>query len=193
MRLLEKNWKTIQEEFWRVYRSKRFVPNEVQHFVKGTAWTEFGLSRMGTLNRKNCELAPVTCKLVGSIPEHLSSWKGYPLQGEAEFLVLEPGTHLERHCGTTNRRLTMHLGLVTPEGPVLKLDHGELGKRDILWKEGEAFLFDDSFEHEVWHNGTEMRGVLYVSVWHPGLWHELKVPQGLHQPTYVKNIHEAEL
>lgn len=30
-------------------------------------------------------------------------------------------------------------------------------------------VFDDSFEHEVWHNGTETRLVLIVDVWHPDL------------------------
>lgn len=30
-------------------------------------------------------------------------------------------------------------------------------------------VFDDSFEHEVWHNGTSMRLVLIVDVWHPEL------------------------
>ena len=78
----------------------------------------------------------------------------------------------------------MHLGLVTPEGPVMKL-----GKREIRWKAGEAFLFDDSFEHEVWHNGTQMRGVLYVSVWHPELWHELDLPPGIPKPVYEKSKH----
>lgn len=30
-------------------------------------------------------------------------------------------------------------------------------------------VFDDSFEHEVWHNGTSPRLVLIVDVWHPEL------------------------
>lgn len=37
------------------------------------------------------------------------------------------------------------------------------------WKEGKLFVFDDSFEHEVWHNGTTTRLVLIVDVWHPEL------------------------
>lgn len=35
------------------------------------------------------------------------------------------------------------------------------------WKDGEIIIFDDSFEHEVWHNGTDFRLVLIVDVWHP--------------------------
>lgn len=30
-------------------------------------------------------------------------------------------------------------------------------------------IFDDSFEHEVWHNGTSFRLILIVDVWHPDL------------------------
>lgn len=37
------------------------------------------------------------------------------------------------------------------------------------WSEGKVFIFDDSFEHEVWHNGTGIRLVLIVDVWHPEL------------------------
>ncbi|CAL1531013.1 unnamed protein product [Lymnaea stagnalis] len=37
------------------------------------------------------------------------------------------------------------------------------------WKQGEFFIFDDSFEHEVWHEGCELRFVLIVDFWHPEL------------------------
>jgi aspartate beta-hydroxylase len=35
------------------------------------------------------------------------------------------------------------------------------------WEEGKFIIFDDSFEHEVWHDGTELRLVLIVDIWHP--------------------------
>ena len=37
------------------------------------------------------------------------------------------------------------------------------------WAEGKATVFDDSFEHEVWHRGAGPRVVLIVDVWHPQL------------------------
>jgi aspartyl/asparaginyl beta-hydroxylase (cupin superfamily) len=37
------------------------------------------------------------------------------------------------------------------------------------WQEGEVLLFDDSFEHEVFHDGVGPRVVLIVDVWHPQL------------------------
>lgn len=37
------------------------------------------------------------------------------------------------------------------------------------WEEGKIMVFDDSFEHEVWHNGTDIRLILIIDVWHPDL------------------------
>ena len=76
----------------------------------------------------------------------------------------------------------MHLGLVTPSGPTLRI-----GEQLLEWKAGEAFVFDDSLEHEVWHNGTELRGVLYLNFWHPQLWSEVKPPLGLAQPVWSRD------
>lgn len=35
-------------------------------------------------------------------------------------------------------------------------------------------IFDDSFEHEVWHNGTALRLILIIDVWHPDLTNDEK-------------------
>lgn len=37
------------------------------------------------------------------------------------------------------------------------------------WEDGKILIFDDSYEHEVWHNGTSVRVVFIVDVWHPDL------------------------
>lgn len=63
---------------------------------------------------------------------------------QVEFLTLAPGTKLKPHCGTTNRRLTLHLGVIVPEGPYMRV-----GNETRRWIEGKAVVFDDSFEHEV--------------------------------------------
>ena len=36
-------------------------------------------------------------------------------------------------------------------------------------EEGKAYVFDDSFEHEAWHDGQETRLILIVDFWHPDL------------------------
>ena len=41
----------------------------------------------------------------------------------------------------------------------------------LQWSEGEIFVFDDSFDHEVWHSNenNEARIVLIMDLWHPQL------------------------
>ena len=36
-------------------------------------------------------------------------------------------------------------------------------------KDGKVVVFDDSFEHEVWQNGTSFSMVLIADIWHPQL------------------------
>jgi len=36
-------------------------------------------------------------------------------------------------------------------------------------EEGKAIIFDDSWEHEVIHTGTDIRVVLIMDIWHPEL------------------------
>lgn len=37
------------------------------------------------------------------------------------------------------------------------------------WEEGKFFIFDDSFEHEVWQEADRLRLILIVDLWHPDL------------------------
>ena len=74
------------------------------------------------------------------------------------------GTHVTPHCGTTNTRLPCHLGLVVPERCRIRV-----GSEICEWQEGKCLVFDDSFEHEVWHDGDRDRVVLILDVWHTDL------------------------
>ena len=42
------------------------------------------------------------------------------------------------------------------------------------WKEGKFIIFDDSFEHEVWHDGDTFRLVLIIDFWHPEVTNQQK-------------------
>jgi len=84
--------------------------------------------------------------------------------GESLFSRLQPGTHLRPHCGPTNMRLTCHLGLDIPDGCRITCA-GESRE----WETGKCIVFDDSFEHEVVHEGSQPRTVLLVNFWHPDI------------------------
>ena len=83
---------------------------------------------------------------------------------EVMFSVLTPGTHILPHRGVTNTRVVCHLPLVVPEDCALVVG----GERHD-WREGEAFVFDDTYEHEAWNRGTQTRVVLIIDVWNPHL------------------------
>ena len=88
-------------------------------------------------------------------------------RGQVKFSIMHPGTHVWPHTGPTNCRLRAHLGLVVPEGAFLRV-----ANETRTWSQGQFIIFDDSFEHEVWHNGSSYRLVLIVDVWHPELTRE---------------------
>jgi aspartate beta-hydroxylase len=44
-----------------------------------------------------------------------------------------------------------------------------VGDRIEVFEEGKAQVFDDSFEHEAWHDGSSTRINLIVDFWHPDL------------------------
>eukprot|EP00933_Yihiella_yeosuensis_P007438 TRINITY_DN112472_c0_g1_i1.p1 TRINITY_DN112472_c0_g1~~TRINITY_DN112472_c0_g1_i1.p1 ORF type:complete len:422 (+),score=88.56 TRINITY_DN112472_c0_g1_i1:34-1266(+) len=91
--------------------------------------------------------------------------------GEIIFSVLAPRTKLVPHCASSNARLTCHLGMHCPHGAKLRV-----GSEWSGWEEGKCIFFDDSFEHEVVHEGSEPRIVLLIRFWHPELNEERRVP-----------------
>lgn len=44
-----------------------------------------------------------------------------------------------------------------------------VGEETRYQEEGKAYVFDDSFDHEAWHDGDETRLILIVDFWHPDL------------------------
>ena len=80
------------------------------------------------------------------------------------FSRLRPGAKIPPHNGMINTRLIGHLPLIIPE------DCGfRVGNSTRTWNVGEAFLFDDTIEHEAWNNSSEDRFVLIFEVWRPEL------------------------
>ncbi len=59
--------------------------------------------------------------------------------------------------------------MVIPENVFFRV-----GTETRQWQEGQVLVFDDSFEHEVWHNGTSDRIILSIDVWHPAVTQEYR-------------------
>lgn len=124
--------------------------------MKG-AWNVFFLYALGRRATANCLQCPETVRAVSHVP-------GATAGGLALFSSLSPGAHVAAHCGASNARLRCHLGLAIPEGCRIRV-----GNETRTWTEGESIVFDDSFEHEVWHDGNQTRWVLLIDFWHPDL------------------------
>ena len=100
--------------------------------------------------------------------EALSAFDLFHLEGQAPeacFSFLAPHTTIKPHYGVSNVRLVMHLPLVVPPDCALNL----IGVGEHVWREGELMLFDDTFEHEAWNRSDQVRIVLLMDCWHPGL------------------------
>jgi hypothetical protein len=94
--------------------------------------------------------------------------EGLP-KGSVEFSILDEGTHIKPHCGPSNHKWRFHLGVIVPDRGTTSIRVGdpsvEAARRP--WEEGRVLLFDDSYEHEVFHDGTGQgpRIVLIVDVY----------------------------
>lgn len=126
---------------------------------RGGKWEHAILYHDGVRLNETCKLFPFTSALVDSIPEVTTqAW------GLVYFSWLYPGTHIKAHCGPSNGRLRLHLGVKVPSGVKMRV-----GDAEFVWRPGKCVVIDDSYEHEVWHNGTGPRVVLILDFLHPEL------------------------
>eukprot|EP00761_Pharyngomonas_kirbyi_P008791 gb/GECH01008803.1/.p1 GENE.gb/GECH01008803.1/~~gb/GECH01008803.1/.p1 ORF type:complete len:164 (+),score=29.19 gb/GECH01008803.1/:1-492(+) len=114
---------------------------------------------------ENCSRCPQTTALIESLPGCMTGC-GFAY---AYFSVIQPGTHILPHHGVSNTKLRMQLCLQAPEDPLVSL---RVGAETRCYKEGNLFIFDDSFDHEVLYPDSEQnkeRVVLLVDFWHPDM------------------------
>ncbi|XP_066905824.1 probable serine/threonine-protein kinase kinX [Halyomorpha halys] len=158
-KILENNWKRIRDEAAEAFKLNGTFKDEAEGLRDKGDWKQFELFARGSKMKNNCEITPFTCSLISSF-EPAATCK----RGQSKFSIMDAGTHIWPHCGPTNCRLRAHLGLIVPPGPKIRV-----ANITRTWEEGKVIVFDDSFEHEVWHDGTSLRLVLIVDVWHPEL------------------------
>jgi aspartyl/asparaginyl beta-hydroxylase (cupin superfamily) len=121
-------------------------------------WSTYFLWRDGVRQDDNCARCPQTAALLESLP--MASQSGY--SPTAMFSVLSPRTHIPPHTGSTNVRLITHLPLILPENCRFRV-----GPTTRDWSMGEAWVFDDTIEHEAWNDSDQLRVILIFDVWNP--------------------------
>lgn len=153
---IEAEWQAIRAELDRVLTRQADLPgfheisSDVATISQDRGWKTFLLAGYGFKSEANINLCPNTWRVCQKIPGLIT----------VMYSILEPGKHLPAHRGPYNGVLRLHLGLIVPE------PRDQLGIRVenelYRWKEGEAVIFDDAFEHEAWNKTPHTRVVLFV-------------------------------
>ena len=147
-------WETIRDEAIVILKHREAIPafQEVspdqKKISKGTNWRTFILFGFGKKMQKNCNQAPVTTRLLEAVPNLQTAW----------FSILSPGYHIPAHRGVSKGILRAHLGLLIPKNA--EKCRLRVGDTTNIWHPGEIFVFDDTYEHEVWNDTTEERVIL---------------------------------
>jgi aspartyl/asparaginyl beta-hydroxylase (cupin superfamily) len=123
-------------------------------------WGAFHLFYDGREVVWNAKRAPKTMAALARLPRPYVPGRS----PAAMFSVLQPRTHIPPHTGIANTRLVMHLPLIVPEACGFRV-----GAETREWREGEAWVFDDTIEHEAWNDSDRPRTILICDVWNPRL------------------------
>ena len=134
--------------------------NQWEELNHSRKWSSLWLWRDGARQDEICDLCPGTAALLESLP--MADQPGFA--PTAVFSALQPRTHIPAHTGSTNARLLTHLPLILP-GPA----RFRVGNDERPWRMGEAWVFDDTIEHEAWNDADETRVILIFDVWNPYL------------------------
>ena len=121
-------------------------------------WSAYFFWENGRRDDANCARCPRTAAAIESLPVLDIPGKG----PTAMYSILKPHTRIPRHTGTTNARTTIHLPLVVPPGCGFRV-----GAEVREWREGEAWAFDDTIEHEAWNDSDSPRAILIIDGWNP--------------------------
>ena len=133
-------------------------PLPANHLLGDPSWSAFYLWKGGREVPENAARCPRTMEALALAPMPRIGGRS-PM---ALFSLLRPGTHIKPHHGLLNTRLICHIPLIAPPGCRLRV-----GNEERVWEQGKALIFDDSFEHEAWNDGTETRVVLLFEIWRP--------------------------
>ncbi|HEU0097911.1 MAG TPA: aspartyl/asparaginyl beta-hydroxylase domain-containing protein [Allosphingosinicella sp.] len=158
---LESRWPEIRAEVDALLDREEGIPPladispDHRRIAPPGKWKSFFLWGYGYRNEENIARCPRTAAAVAGIPGLNSAF----------FSILAPGAHIPRHRGVTKAILTAHLGLIVPKrGRDCRM---QVDDRTVRWDEGRAFVFDDTYFHEVWNDTDEHRVILLIQFRRP--------------------------
>ena len=151
---IEANWETIRDEIKPLLAHRDAMPvfqelsRDQRKIAKDDNWHVFVLYGFGGKHETNCVRTPVTSRLLETVPRLQTAW----------FSILAPNYHVPAHQGVTKGILRCHLGIQIPLAA--ERCRMRVGDEICVWEEGKLFVFDDTYDHEVWNDTEEERVVL---------------------------------
>jgi aspartate beta-hydroxylase len=121
-------------------------------------WSAYFLWNQGEANAAHIARCPVTARMLETAPRCRVASRA----PTAFFSILDANTKIPSHTGVTNTRCTVHLPLIVPPGCRFRV-----GATTREWVPGEAWVFDDTIEHEAWNDSDTPRGILIFDIWNP--------------------------
>jgi len=132
--------------------------NQWEALNHSPSWSTLHMWRDGRRMDDVCMRCPRTVAILDKLP--LADQPGFA--PTAMFSVLAPRTTIPPHTGSSNIRLIVHLPLILPGGCRFRV-----GNDVREWRMGEAWVFDDTIEHEAWNDSDQVRVILIFDVWNP--------------------------
>ncbi|CAK0816255.1 unnamed protein product, partial [Prorocentrum cordatum] len=121
-------------------------PPMTQFSGRRESWAPLNLIHNRELAPHACEVANRSCELLLTRPE-IARCDAKDVG--AAFARLAPGMGIKPHFWTAPPRLGVHLGLRVPPGASMAV-----GNRTVVWRDGEAVVFDDTYIHSSRSSGT---------------------------------------
>ncbi|MEV4780172.1 aspartyl/asparaginyl beta-hydroxylase domain-containing protein [Burkholderia sp. LMU1-1-1.1] len=134
--------------------------NQFAELNNSPNWSAFHLLKDGAPVEANAAQCPRTMALLGGAPQPEQAGR----TPTAMFSLLKPKTRIPPHVGVSNARLVTHLPLIVPPGCGFRV-----ANETRQWVPGQAWVFDDTIEHEAWNDSDKLRVVLIFDIWHPHL------------------------
>lgn len=125
-----------------------------------TQWTAWHFYENGMPIESRWQQAKATVEAFSRLPQP-TVFRRSP---SALFSALTPHTRIPAHTGVANFRLLVHLPLIVPPGCRFRV-----GGETREWREGEAWVFDDTIEHEAWNDSDQRRVIFICDIWSPFL------------------------
>lgn len=153
---VEMEWEAIRDEALSVLKHRDAIPPlaEISPDHKGldkqNGWRSFFLWGYGFKVEHNLARCPRTAAVLTKVPGLRT----------AMYSIHAPGMAIPPHKGVTAGMCVFHLGLKVPrdrQNCAIRVED-----QVVHWKEGEAFVFDDTRDHETWNNTDEERVILLI-------------------------------